>query len=73
MTYHDLVNVDDFEKKEYFNQERWDVAFYCKDCKKIVETERPNPDGYTFLCKKCDGKNIVIGTQEWLKTNYRLN
>lgn len=72
MTYHDLVNVDDFEKREYFNQERWEVAFYCKDCKKIVETKRLKANEYTFLCTICEGENIVIGTQEWLKTNYRL-
>ncbi len=72
MSYSDLINVDEFEKKENFNYERWDVSFYCKDCKTLVETERPNKDGYVFICKKCEGKNIVIGTKEWLKTNYKL-
>ncbi|MCP4523546.1 MAG: hypothetical protein GY828_04980 [Candidatus Gracilibacteria bacterium] len=72
MSYSDLINVDEFEKKENFNYERGDVSFYCKDCKKIVETDRPNKDGYVFICKKCDGKNIVIGTKEGLKSNYKL-
>lgn len=72
MSYSDLINVDEFEKKEYFSQERWEVSFYCKDCKKLVETNRPNPNGYTFICKVCEWENIVIWTQEWLKTNYRL-
>jgi Zn finger protein HypA/HybF involved in hydrogenase expression len=72
MSYSDLINVDDFEKKEYFSQERWDVSFYCKDCKKLVETDRPNPNWYTFICHECEWKNIVIWTEEWLKTNYKI-
>lgn len=72
MSYSDLINVDDFEKKEYFSQERWEISFYCKDCKKLVETDRPDPNGYKFICKNCECENIVIWTQEWLKSNYRL-
>ncbi len=71
MTYHDLINVEEFTKKEYFNQDRGWVAFYCKNCKKIVETERPNTNGYTFICKECEGDNIVIWTHEWLTDNYK--
>ncbi|MDD3646509.1 MAG: hypothetical protein PHH06_03800 [Candidatus Gracilibacteria bacterium] len=69
----DLVNIEEFgDKRENFNPERGDVAFYCKDCEAIVEVDRPNPKGYTFVCKKCKGKNIAIGTEEGLKTNYRI-
>ena len=50
--YSDLLNVDDFwEKRVNFNPERGDVAFYCKDCEELVETERPNPNGYVFHCQ----------------------
>ncbi|MDR1988190.1 MAG: hypothetical protein LBQ24_05695 [Candidatus Peribacteria bacterium] len=56
----DLVNVEEFEKKNNFPQERGEVSFYCKDCKKIVDVNRPNPNGYVFVCKICSGKNIVI-------------
>jgi len=72
MSYNDLINIDDFEKKETFNQERWWVDFYCKTCKSLVETTRPNPEWYTFICKKCWGKEIVIWTKEWLINNYRI-
>ena len=71
MTYHDLINVEDFAKKEYFNQDRGWVAFYCKDCKDLVETDRPNSNGYTFICKVCKSENIVIWTHEWLTNNYK--
>lgn len=71
--YSDLVNIEEFwEKRENFNPERWEVSFYCKDCEGIVETERPNPRGYKFICKKCKGKNIAVGTENWLKENYRI-
>ncbi len=68
----DLVNIEEFDKKGYFKEERWKVSFYCKDCKKIVETDRPNPNGYVFICKICWWKNIAIWTEEWLKSNYKL-
>lgn len=69
----DLVNIEDFwEKRNYFNPERGEIAFYCKDCKSIVETERKNPKGYDFICMQCKGKNIAIGTLEWLKENYKI-
>jgi Zn finger protein HypA/HybF involved in hydrogenase expression len=69
----DLVNIEEFgEKRENFDPERGNVAFYCKDCTKIVETERKNPQWYTFLCKLCGGKNIAIGTEKGLKENYKI-
>ncbi len=68
----DLVNIEEFDKKDYFVEERWDVSFYCKDCKKLVETDRPNKNWYTFICKECNWKNIAIWTEEGLKTNYKI-
>lgn len=68
----DLVNIEEFDKRDYFADERGEVSFYCKDCKKLVETERPNPNGYTFICKECGWENIAIGTQEGLKSNYKI-
>ena len=71
--YSDLLNVDDFwEKRITFNEERWEISFFCKDCNEIVETERPNPKWYTFKCKKCGWTNLAVWTQEWLKENYRI-
>lgn len=67
----DLVNIEEFwEKRNYFETERWEVSFYCKDCEEIVETERTKPKQYIFTCKKCEWKNIAIWTQAGLKENY---
>lgn len=71
-TFWDLVNIEEFSKKDYFNPERWDVSFYCKDCKKIVEAERPNKKWYTFICPFCKWKKIAVWTEEWLKINYKI-
>lgn len=69
----DLVNIEEFwEKRDYFDPERWDVSFYCKDCALIIETTRTTPQGYTFSCNTCWKTNIVIGTEKWLKDNYRI-
>lgn len=72
MNYKDLINIDDFEKRETFNDERWDVAFYCKDCEEIVEANRLNPNWYVFKCPKCWGNNIAVWTLAWIKENYRI-
>ena len=36
-TFWDLVNIEEFDKRDYFKEDRWEVSFYCKDCKEIVE------------------------------------
>ena len=68
----DLINIEEFDKRDNFAKDRWDVSFYCKDCKKLVKADRPNSNGYTFICTKCGGENIVIWTKEWLKSNYKI-
>lgn len=68
----DLINIDEINKIEDFSEDRWLVSFYCKDCKKIVETQRPNTKWYLFICNLCKWKNISIWTFEWLKSNYKI-
>lgn len=68
----DLTNIEDFEKRNNFNQERWEVSFYCKVCRKIVKTKRPKPNWYTFLCEECWTNNIAVWTVEWLKEKYKI-
>ncbi|MCH8518643.1 hypothetical protein LAT59_02695 [Candidatus Gracilibacteria bacterium] len=69
----DLINIEEFgDKRLYFSEERGEVTFYCKDCKDIVEVERPQAGGYTFICKVCGGKNIAIGTKQGLIEMYKL-
>lgn len=71
-SYQDLVNVPSFGKKrEEFVEERGDVRFYCKDCQKMVETNRLEPQTkYIYECTLCKGKNIAIGTAEGLNDFY---
>ncbi|MDD3145083.1 MAG: hypothetical protein PHV23_03135 [Candidatus Gracilibacteria bacterium] len=71
-SFSDLVNIEEFDKRDNFKQDRGEVAFFCKDCRKIVETNRIDPNGYKFTCNICSGTNIVIGTHEGLKTNYKI-
>lgn len=68
----DLVNIEEFDKRDNFNPERWDVSFYCKDCRRIVDTQRKEVWSYIFVCKICSWKNISIWTLEWLKANYKI-
>ena len=68
----DLIKFEEFEKRDNFNEERWDVSFFCKDCRKLVDAGRPNSKWYTFICPECKWKNIAVWTTEWLKTNYKI-
>lgn len=78
-SYSDLINVPAFGKKREstFSLERGQVAFWCKDCKKIIDAIRLPPEKidkklreYIYKCPLCGGKNIAIGTEEWLKEHY---
>lgn len=73
MSYEDLLNIDElWNKRDYFNEDRGGVAYYCKGCEKLVEVSRPNPKWYTFVCSACSEKSIVLGTKEGLTSNYRI-
>lgn len=78
-SYLDLVNVPSFGKKREstFNPERGDVAFYCRDCHKIVDAIQLEPQKigkkvkeYVYECPICHGQRIALGTAEWLKEHY---
>ncbi len=77
--YADFVNVSSFGKKreDTFNPERGEIAFYCRDCRKIIEPIRLKPQKigkkmreYLYECPTCHGKRVAIGTVEWLKEHY---
>jgi len=69
----DLVNIEEFwDKREDFSIERWEITFYCKDCQEIVEITRPEPKWFTFICNKCEWKNIAVWTEQWIKTKYKI-
>ncbi len=73
-TYSDLINIPTFwKKKEDFKEERWEVKFYCRDCKKIVDAIRLDPNKYAYECNVCKWKNISIGTEESLSDFYIKN
>jgi len=73
MSYEDLLNIDElWSKRDYFKEERGGVAYYCKKCEQIVETKRPNPKWYTFICSKCESDEIALGTKEWIISNYKI-
>jgi Zn finger protein HypA/HybF involved in hydrogenase expression len=68
----DLINIDEIDKRDNFAEDRWEVSFYCKDCRKLVSAERPDAKWYVFICPECTWKRVVIWTEEWLKANYKI-
>jgi len=72
MKYSDLINVDDFKKRDVFHEDRGEIAYFCKDCNAIVEVEQKKTGKYEFICKVCGGKHIAVWTHAWLVDNYRI-
>ncbi len=69
----DLVNIEEFwDRRQEFNMDRGDVTFYCKDCEKKTQVDRPNPKGYIFVCRVCSWKNVAIGTLEWINERFKI-
>lgn len=77
--YADLVNVSSFWKKreDTFNPERGEVAFYCRDCRKVIDPIKLEPQRigkkmreYLYECPTCHGRRVAIGTVEGLKEHY---
>jgi hypothetical protein len=69
----DLINIDEYwEKREDFNENRWGIAFYCKGCKKIVEVKSVENKEHKYNCSFCSWKDVVTGTAEGLKYNYKI-
>ena len=68
----DLVNVSTYGKEKItFNPDRGAIVFFCHDCHKFVETDRPDGKKMKFICKTCHGKKISYGTEESLREHYK--
>ncbi len=48
-----------------------DLVFYCKDCRKIVETT-PVGKKFVYTCNICKTKNVAFGTMKSIKNFYRV-
>ena len=78
-SYTDLVNVPSFGKKREstFNPERGEMAYWCRDCRQIIEPIHLEPQKigkkmkeFLYGCPICQGMRVAIGTVEWLKEHY---
>ena len=47
------------------------IVFYCKDCEKIVNTDRVGKK-YVYKCKDCGTKNVAFGTDKSIKSFFRI-
>jgi len=47
------------------------IVFYCKDCEKLVDTDRCGRK-YVYKCKKCGTKNVAFGTQKSINGFFRI-
>ncbi len=48
-----------------------ELVFYCKDCRKIVETT-PVGKKFVYTCNICKTKNVAFGTVKSIKNFYRV-
>lgn len=47
------------------------VLFYCKDCEKIVDTDKVGSK-YVYKCKKCGTKNVAFGTKKSIYSFFHI-
>ena len=47
------------------------LVFYCKDCRKIVETT-PVGRKFVYTCNICKTKNVAFGTLKSIMNFYRV-
>ena len=47
------------------------LVFYCKDCRKLVETT-PVGKKFVYTCNVCKTKNVAFGTLKSIKNFYRV-
>ena len=53
------------------DQVKGPIIFYCKDCEKIVDTDKVGRK-YVYKCKKCGTKNVAFGTSKSIKSFFRV-
>ncbi len=47
------------------------VAYYCKDCQKIVQV-KPIGNKFAYTCAVCSTKNVAFGTEKSLRNFYHI-
>ena len=47
------------------------VVFYCKDCRKLVETMRIGKK-YVYTCNLCKTKNVAFGTVKSVASFFHI-
>ena len=48
-----------------------DLVYYCKDCRKLVDTT-PLGRKFVYKCNVCQTKNVAFGTLKSIKNFYRV-
>lgn len=47
------------------------VVFYCKDCRKLVDTTRVGKK-YVYTCNLCKTKNVAFGTAKSIGSFFHI-
>lgn len=69
--YDSLINLDKKDFSKVIDEEKKEVAFYCKKCKKFVDVSQKKVDKKRVLsCKLCDGNDLLYGTKEGLSSYF---
>lgn len=48
------------------------VAFYCKDCERIVTTRQIGRK-YVYSCDICKTKNVAFGTEKSIRSYFKFD
>ncbi len=81
VSYQDLINVPTFGKKREstFEEDRGELAFWCRNCEKIVEAVHLPPAKIKkkmrknrYSCPECRGEHISISSEAGLRDKYKI-
>ncbi len=49
-----------------------EIAYYCRECKKVIEKPERIPQTLRFKCRECGGERVAFGTQNSVQSYFRL-
>jgi ribosomal protein L33 len=71
--YDALVNLDKKDFSKVIEEDKKEIVFYCKKCKKYIDVTKETVDKkITLSCDACKGNDLFYGTKEGLSSYFYI-
>lgn len=76
--YNSLINLSEKDFSVDLVEEKDEVVFYCRTCKKFVDVARipsrsKKQKKVQFSCNECNKKTVFYGTKRGIDAHFHLN